>query len=105
MLPDVVLAAASSRLAALALERGLPSMAWGSWFTDDGILMSYSTDYEALTRRLAYFVDRVLHGASPAELPIEQPATYQLSINLRTARKLGVDVPPSLLLLASKVIE
>jgi putative ABC transport system substrate-binding protein len=105
VLPDVVLAAASPRIAALALQHGLPSMAWGSWFTDSGILMAYSTDYVALTHRLAYLVDRVLHGASPAELPIEQPATYQLSINLRTARTLGVDVPPGLLLLATKVVE
>lgn len=105
VLPDVVLAQAAPQIAALALEHGLPSMAWGGWFTDSGILMSYSTDYYAAQHRLAYFVDRILNGASPADLPIEQPAEYQLSVNLRTAEALGLEVPESLLLLASKVIE
>lgn len=105
VLPDVMLARASPRIAALALEHGLPSMAWGSWFTSDGVVMAYSTDYGALTRRLAHFVDQVLRGADPADLPIEQPATYQLSINLRTAEALRIEVPSSLLLLAEEVVE
>jgi putative ABC transport system substrate-binding protein len=105
VLPDLVLAYAAPRIAALALDHGLPSMAWGGWFTRAGALMSYSTDYETLSYRLAYYVDRVLGGTSPAELPIEQPTTYQLSVNLATAAALGVDIPEPVLILADEVIE
>jgi putative ABC transport system substrate-binding protein len=66
--------------------------------------MAYSTDYVALTRRLAYLVDRVLHGASPAELPIEQPTTFETVINLRTAQALGLRVAETTLLRADRVI-
>jgi putative ABC transport system substrate-binding protein len=105
VLPDVVLAWYSDRIGELALEHRLPSMAWGPWFTESGVLMSYSTDYEVLNGRLAYFVDRILRGDKPADLPIEQPVTYELSVNLKTADALGVEMPQTLLLLASMVIE
>jgi putative ABC transport system substrate-binding protein len=105
VLPDLMLASEASRIAALALEHGLPTMAWGGWFTKLGCLMAYSSDYRAMNYRLAYYVDRILKGARPGDLPIEQPTTYQLSINLKTAEALGVDVPQSLLILADEVIE
>ena len=80
-------------------------MGWGSWFTKGGLLMAYATDYGRLAHRLAFYVDRILKGANPADLPIEQPTTYALSINLKTAKALDLEVPESLLLLADEVIE
>ena len=63
VLPDLMLASEASRIAALALEHGLPTMTWGGWFTKLGCLMAYSSDYEAMNHRLAYYVDRILKGA------------------------------------------
>jgi putative ABC transport system substrate-binding protein len=80
-------------------------MAWGDWFTRSGCLMSYSADYPQMNHRLAFYVDRILKGAKPADLPIEQPTTFRLSINLKTARVLGIEPTPSLLTLADIVIE
>ena len=105
VLPDMMLANEAQRIGALALEHRLPAMGWGDWFTKGGFLMAYSTDYGKLSHRLAFYVDRILKGAKPADLPIEQPTTYALSINLKTAEALGVEVPQSLLLLADEVIE
>jgi putative ABC transport system substrate-binding protein len=100
-----MLASAASRIADLALEHGLPTMAWGGWYTKLGCLMAYSSDYNAMNHRLAFYVDRILKGAKPGDLPIEQAATFGLSINLKTAAALGVEVPQSILLLADEVIE
>jgi putative ABC transport system substrate-binding protein len=105
VLPDLMLASEASRIADLALEHGLPTMAWGGWFTRVGCLMAYSSDYGAMIHRLAFYVDRILKGAKPGDLPIEQAATFSLSINLKTAAALGVEVPQSILLLADEVIE
>ena len=70
-----------------------------------GGLMGYSVNRQAMYRRAAYFIDRILKGAAPAELPIEQPTTFELVLNKKTARTLGVTFPPSLLLSADRVIE
>ena len=105
VLPDLMLASEASRIAALALEHRLPTMAWGGWYTEAGCLMAYSSDYYAMEHRLAFYVDRILKGAKPGDLPIEQPTTFKLSINLKTAQALGVVVPQSILLLADEVIE
>jgi putative ABC transport system substrate-binding protein len=105
VLPDMVFAAEAAHIADLALKHGLPSMAWGQWYSALGCLMAYSARYDVMNRRLAYYVDRILKGANPADLPIEQPTTFVLSINLRTAKALGLEVPQALLLRADEVIE
>ncbi len=105
VLPDLMFAWEASRIADLALKHGLPTMAWGGWFTESGCLMAYSSDYRVLEQRLAFYVDRILQGAKPSDLPIEQPTTFRLSINLKTAEALGLEVPQSILLLADEVIE
>jgi putative ABC transport system substrate-binding protein len=73
--------------------------------TARGGLLAYSTDFSELFRRGATYVDRILRGASPADLPIEQPNKFDLSINLKTAKSLNLTVPPSLLVRADEVIE
>jgi len=105
VLPDLMLAGEASRIATLALEHKLPTMAWGFWFVNLGCLMAYSTWYPDHDYRLAYYVDRVLKGARPGDLPIEQPTKYILSINLITAAALGFDLPKTLLLSADNFIE
>jgi putative ABC transport system substrate-binding protein len=92
------------RLAALALEHRLPMLVQ-SGQADSGGLLSYGPNVPDLFRRTAELVDRILRGAKPAEIPVEQPNTYDFVVNLRTARALGVTVPQSVLLRATRVIE
>lgn len=105
VLPDLMLSYEASRIAALALEHRLPTMAWGYWYVDLGCLMAYSTWYPDHSYRLAFYVDRILKGASPGDLPIEQPTKYVLSINLKTAETLGLKLPQTLLLQADYIVE
>jgi putative tryptophan/tyrosine transport system substrate-binding protein len=93
------------RLADLATRHRIPVMGGLRAYTEAGCLMSYWADESELYRRAATYVDRILKGASPAGLPIEQPTTYQLIINLKTAKALGLTIPPSLLARADQVIE
>ena len=74
-------------------------------FVETGGLVSYGTDFPDLWRRAAELVDKVLRGAKPADIPVEQPAKFELVINLKTAKALGLDVPPTLLARADEVIE
>ncbi len=92
-------------LAELALKHRLPTMFEPTENVVAGGLMSYAPDYLDLTRRAAVYIDKILKGARPAELPVEQASKYQLVINLKTAKALGLTIPPSLLQRADQVIE
>jgi len=94
-----------ARLVELALKHRLPMMCEAREHAEAGCLMSYAANLSDLFRRTAGVVGKILLGAKPADLPIEQPTTFELVINLKTAKALGVTVPPSLLLQADKVIE
>jgi putative ABC transport system substrate-binding protein len=94
-----------TRLADLEAKHRLPSMHQLRPNAEAGGLMAYGPSTVATWRRAASFVDRILKGAKPADLPVEQPAQYELVINLRTAKALGLTIPPSLLIRADQVIE
>jgi putative ABC transport system substrate-binding protein len=93
------------RLAELAIKNRLPSMFHGSTWVESGGLMSYSTDELGAFRRAAYYVDRILKGAKPADLPVEQPLKFEFAINLKTAKQIGLNIPQSVLFRADKVIK
>ena len=93
-----------SRLADLAVRHRLPTMS-GAGYANAGGLMAYSVSRVDTVRRAAGYVDRVLRGANPAELPVEQPTKFELDINRKTAKALGLTIPPSPLLQADQVIE
>jgi putative ABC transport system substrate-binding protein len=93
------------RIAALASVRRLPVFSSSSSLVRSGTLASYGPDAAAMWRRAAYYVDRLLRGAVAAELPVEQPTAFVMAINLRTAKALRLNVPPTLLQRADEVIE
>jgi putative ABC transport system substrate-binding protein len=93
------------RIADLAITNRLPSMYQGRDWIEAGGLMSYSTNDLEAFRRVAYYVDKILRGTKPADLPVEQPTKFELVINLRTAKALGLTIPPLVLMRADKVIK
>jgi putative ABC transport system substrate-binding protein len=94
-----------TRLAELALTNRLPTMFAQRQYAEAGGLMAYAADFSDLFRRAATIVDSILKGATPADLPIEQPTKWEFVINLKTAKALGLTIPPSLLQRADQVIE
>ena len=93
------------RIASFALKSRLPSMYGRREAVDAGGLMSYGADITDSYRRVAYFVDRILKGAKPADLPVEQPTKFELVINLKTAKQIGLTIPPEVLARANRLIK
>ena len=89
----------------LAKQYRLPAVYGRSDFVDAGGLASYGTDFRALYRRAAVYVDKILKGAKPADLPVEQPTKFELIINLKTAKQIGLMIPPNVLARADRVIK
>jgi putative tryptophan/tyrosine transport system substrate-binding protein len=104
VMPALVLGRHRERIAALALQHGLPAINWSQRFAEVGGLMAYGPGALHLWQRAAAHVDKILKGAKPADLPVEQPMTFEFVINLRTAQALGLTIPPSVLFQATKVI-
>jgi ABC-type uncharacterized transport system substrate-binding protein len=105
LLGDPAIGDLRDRLAGLALAQGLPLFSTSSIVTEAGALLSYGAPVNKMLSRMGYYVKRVLDGADPGDLPVEQPTDVVLVINLKTARALGTQIPPSLLSRADQVIE
>jgi putative ABC transport system substrate-binding protein len=105
VLPSPLMGANRKQIVDFALKSRLPSMYISREAVDAGGLMSYSADLSDSYRRVAYYVDRILKGAKPADLPVEQPTKFKLMINLKTAKQIGLTIPQSVLYRADKVIK
>jgi ABC-type uncharacterized transport system substrate-binding protein len=104
-LDDPLMAVHSRRIAELAMLQRLPTISTERSYAEVGVLLSYGASFPDLFRRAATYVDKILKGARPAELPVEQPTKFELVINLKTAKALGLTIPPILLTRADEVIE
>jgi putative ABC transport system substrate-binding protein len=94
-----------TRIATLALKARLPTMSEYRELVDVGGLMSYAANFPDLMRRSAYYVDKILKGAKPADPPVEQPTRFELVLNLKTAKAIGITIPESILLRADEIIQ
>jgi putative ABC transport system substrate-binding protein len=99
-----LMSAHGKRIVGFALKSRMPSMYARREDVDAGGLMHYGADLADSYRRVAYYVDRILKGAKPADLPVEQPTKFELVINLKTAKQIGVTIPPDLLARATRII-
>jgi putative ABC transport system substrate-binding protein len=95
----------AKRIADFTLKHRLPAISLFRRFADGGGLMSYGPDQTEYSKRLSVYIDKILRGAKPTDLPIEQPTKFELVINLKTAKALGLTIPQTLLLRADQVIE
>jgi putative ABC transport system substrate-binding protein len=102
--PDALMVQERAAIARFGIEQRIPAISGWAAIAEGGSLMTYGPNLQECYRRLAHFVDRILRGAKPADLPIELPSTVELVVNLKTAKALGITVPPSLLLRADRVI-
>jgi putative ABC transport system substrate-binding protein len=105
VLPSPVLTSQRTQIVDLAVKSRLPAIYWRSDFVEAGGLMSYGTSQNDLDRRAATYVDKILKGTKPADLPVEQPTKFELVINLKTAKQIGLTVPQKVLARADKVIK
>jgi putative ABC transport system substrate-binding protein len=105
VLPSTMFLNERRRIVDMVTKTRLPAVYTSREFVDAGGLMSYGANIADNFRRAATFVDRILKGAKPGDLPVEQPTKFELVINLKTAKALGLTIPPSLLLRADQVIE
>ncbi len=93
------------RIATLAIANKLPMMGASDVFAESGFLMSYGPDWPPLFRAVSGFVDKILKGANPADLPVQQPTSFEFIVNLKTAEAINQKIPETMLLLANRVIE
>jgi ABC-type uncharacterized transport system substrate-binding protein len=105
VLTGPVLISQRTQLVNLAAKSRLPSMYYRREYVEDGGLMSYGVSYTDLDRRAATYVDKILKGAKPADLPVEQPKKFEFIINLKAAKQIGLTIPPNVLVRADKVIK
>ena len=105
LLGDPMFALNTQRIARLAVEHRLPAVGPFPPYAEAGALVAYGADFDEMFRRAAIYVDRILKGAKPADLPVEQPTRYELVVNLSTAKTLGITVPPNLVSRADRVIQ
>jgi putative ABC transport system substrate-binding protein len=105
LLPHPLFSSNRQLVPRLALQHRLPVSVTSVEMAEAGGLIAYAPDYTDQARRAATYVDKILKGASPAELPVQQPTKFELAINLKTAATLGIQVPPGLVLRADRVIE
>ena len=104
-LPGGFFASNRNRVSNLAMNSRLPAIYTSLDFVEAGGLMAYAADRVAMHRRAAYYVDKILKGAKPADLPVEQPTKFELVINLKTAKQIGLTIPPNVLARADRVIK
>jgi putative ABC transport system substrate-binding protein len=105
ILPDPVFSASRRLIIELATKHSIPAVYPFRFFAEDGGLISYGVDVPDQMRRAAFYIDRILKGEKPADLPVQAPTKYELVINLKTAKALGLDIPATLLARADEVIE
>jgi putative ABC transport system substrate-binding protein len=103
-LPDPLTFFNRELIAGFTIKNKLPAMFSFSEYVDAGGLMSYGTSFSELFRRAAIYVDKILKGVKPADLPVEQPMKFDFVINLKTAKQIGLTIPPNVLVRADKVI-
>ena len=104
LMVSLVLNAQRRQIADLAIKSRLPAMYYNPEWVDDGGLMSYGVSFTDLSRRAATYVDKILKGAKPSDLPVEQPMKFEFVINLKTAKQIGLTIPPNVLVRADRVI-
>jgi putative ABC transport system substrate-binding protein len=105
VLASAILTDHRTEIAKLAIIDRVPTMCFSGVYVESGALMSYGPSFPDLSRRAATYVDKILKGAKPADLPVEQPTKFELVINLKTAKQIALNIPPNVLARADKVIK